>query len=100
MATGHEPEGLFRAAVEVAATAGPVVAETQLRIRLKKGITPGYGWFDQTTIALVLVALDGVAAGAGVPVEKLNMLSHMAGPPFLVGNADGHGGPSPRWCRR
>ena len=57
VATGHEPEGLSRAAVEVAATAGPVVAETQLRIRLRTGIKAGYGWFDQTTIALVQVAL-------------------------------------------
>jgi hypothetical protein len=91
VATGHEPEGLFRAAVEVAATAGPVVAETQLRTRLKTGISAKHGWYDQTTIALVQVALDGVAAGAGVSVEKLNMLAHMAGPPFLVGVGDGYG---------
>lgn len=92
VATGHEPEGLFRAAVEVAATAGPVVAETQLRTRLKTGISAKHGWFDQTTIALVQVALNGVAPGAGVDVAELNMLTHMAGPPFLVGNAaDGHG---------
>ncbi len=93
VATGHEPEGLFRAAVEVAVTAGPVMAELQLRLRLIAGIAPGaHAWFDQVTIALVRVALAGVAAGAGVAPETLNMLAHMAGPPFLVGNAeDGHG---------
>jgi hypothetical protein len=93
VATGHEPEGLFRAAVEVAVTAGPAVAEHQLRLRLAAGIAPGaHAWFDQVTIALVRVALAGVAVGAGVAAETLNMLAHMAGPPFLVGNAeDGHG---------
>ncbi len=95
VATGHEPEGVFRAAVEVASTGGatgPVTAETQLRTRLKAGVSPKHGWFDEVTIAGVQVALDGVAPGAGVPVEKLNQLAHMVGPPFLVGNADdGHG---------
>jgi hypothetical protein len=92
VATGHEPEGLFRAAVEVAATAGPPTAEAQLRTRLTMGVTAGHAWFDEIIVAGIGVALDGVAAGAGVPAEKLNMLAHMVGPPFLVGNSeDGHG---------
>ena len=94
VATGHEPEGLFRAAVEVAATAGPAAAEHQLRLRLAAGMAgdAAHAWFDQVTIAFVRVALAGIAVGAGVPAERLNMLAHMAGPPFLVGNAeDGHG---------
>jgi hypothetical protein len=92
VATGHEPEGLFRAAVEVAATAGPAVAEAQLRTRLATGVTAGHAWFDEIIVAAITVALQGVALGTGVPAEKLNMLAHMVGPPFLVGNAeDGHG---------
>lgn len=92
VATGHEPEGLFRAAVEVAATAGPVVAETQLRARLAAGVSARHPWFDEIIMAGVTVALQGVAPGTGVPAEKLNMLAHMVGPPFLVGNSeDGHG---------
>lgn len=92
VATGHEPEGLVRAAVEVAATSGPAVAETQLRTRLGTGVTPGHEWFDEIIVAAITVALNGIAPGAGVPAEKLNMLAHMVGPPFLVGNSeDGHG---------
>ncbi len=92
VATGHEPEGLFRAAVELAATAGPAVAETQLRTRLATGVTAGHEWFDEIIVAGITVALAGVAPGTGVPAEKLNMLAHMVGPPFLVGNSeDGHG---------
>jgi hypothetical protein len=92
VATGHEPDGLFRAAVEVAATAGPPVAEAQLRTRLATGVTAGHEWFDEIIVAGIKVAVDGIALGSGVPVEKLNMLAHMVGPPFLVGNSeDGHG---------
>jgi hypothetical protein len=92
VATGHEPEGLFRAAVEVAATAGPPAAEAQLRTRLTMGVTAGHEWFDEIIVAAINVALTGVALGSGVPAEKLNMLGHMVGPPFLVGNSeDGHG---------
>ncbi len=92
VATGHEPEGLFRAAVEVAATAGPPVAEAQLRARLAMGVTADHEWFDEIIVAAIGVALAGVAPGSGVPAEKLNMLAHMVGPPFLVGNSeDGHG---------
>ena len=92
VATGHEPEGLFRAAVEVASTAGPPVAEAQLRTRLATGVTAGHEWFDEIIVAAITVALAGVAPGSGVGAEKLNMLAHMVGPPFLVGNSeDGHG---------
>lgn len=91
VATGHEPEGLFRAAVELAATAGPPVAEAQLRTRLATGVTAGHAWFDEIIVAAITVALSGVAPGSGVPAERLNMLAHMVGPPFLVGNSeDGH----------
>lgn len=91
VATGHEPTGLFRAAVEVAA-ADPKNAETQLRNRLLLGVTPDHLWFDDVIVAAIRVALAGVAPGSGVPAEKLNMLAHMVDPPFLVGNAeDGHG---------
>jgi len=90
--TGHEPEGLFRAAVEVAVGPGPVAAENALRARQTAGASARHGWFDQVIMAAVHVALTGVAPGTGVPAEKLNMLAHMVGPPFLVGNAeDGHG---------
>lgn len=90
--TGHEPEGLFRAAVEVAVGSGPVAAENALRTRQGAGVSARHGWFDQVIISGVNVALAGIAPGAGVPAEKLNMLAHMVGPPFLVGNAeDGHG---------
>ena len=67
VATGHEPEGLFRAAVEVAATAGEPAAEAQLRTRLTMGVTAGHEWFDEIIVAGIGVALDGVALGAGVP---------------------------------
>ncbi|MFV0457765.1 MAG: hypothetical protein ACK5MT_03200 [Actinomycetales bacterium] len=92
VATGHEPEGLFRSAVEVAAASGPVVAETQLRTRLAAGADPGHGWFDQVIVSAITVGLAGVGPGTGVPIDRLNRLAHMVGPPFLVGNSeDGHG---------
>ena len=90
--TGHEPEGLFRSAVELAVGSGPVAAENALRTRLAAGASARHGWFDQVIMAGVGVALAGIAPGAGVPAERLNMLAHMVGPPFLVGNSeDGHG---------
>ena len=92
VATGHEPEGLFRAAVEVAATAGRPVAEAQLRTRLATGVTRRARVVRRDHRGRDHVALAGVAPGSGVPAEKLNMLAHMVGPPFLVGNSeDGHG---------
>jgi hypothetical protein len=91
VASGHEPEGLFRAAVEVAATAGPIVAETHLRTRLAAGISPRHPWWDEITIAFVNVALDGVAPGTGVGAERLNALAHMSGIPFLARWPGGYG---------
>lgn len=84
-ATGREPEGLLRAAVEVAATAGPVVAANQLRTRLAAG---GTGWYDEVTLLFVRIAMDGVAVGAAVDMTKLNTLTHMSGYVFLAGWID------------
>jgi hypothetical protein len=84
VATGHEPEGMMRAAVEVAALSGPVVAANQLRTRLAAGVDPGHLWYDEITIAFVQEALDGVAAGAGVDLQRLNTLAWMAEVPFLA----------------
>ena len=84
VASGHEPEGLFRAAVEVAATAGPVVAENQLRIRLAAGHSSSDPWWDEVTLALVKVALTGVAVGAGIDAGRLNIFANLAEIPFLA----------------
>jgi hypothetical protein len=81
VATGTEPTGLMRAAVEVAA-ADPVVAERQLRLRLGRGAA--HGWWGESTLALVRVALDGVAPGTAVDLNRLNSLAHLADYPFLV----------------
>ncbi|MGH9215139.1 MAG: hypothetical protein ACRDZS_02705 [Acidimicrobiales bacterium] len=83
VATGHEPTGLFRAAVELAAT-DPLVAERQLRARLAAGVSAARGWWSECTAALVAVALDGVAPGAGVDVGRLNMMAHLSETPFLA----------------
>jgi hypothetical protein len=84
VATGHEPEGVMVAAVEVAATAGPLVAETQLRTRQAAGIDPGHGWYDEFTMVLVNLGLQGVAPGTGVDVQRLNTLAHLSQIPFLA----------------
>jgi hypothetical protein len=81
VATGTEPTGLMRAAVEVAAT-DPIVAERQLRIRL--GRPAAHGWWGECTLAMVRVALDGVAPGTAVDMNRLNALAHLADFPFLV----------------
>ena len=81
VATGTEPTGLMRAAVEVAAT-DPVVAERQLRIRL--GRPAAHGWWGECTLAMVRTALDGVAPGTPVDINRLNSLAHLAEFPFLV----------------
>ncbi len=83
VATGHEPEGEMRAAVEVIGTAGPVVAETQLRARQAAGVDAAHGWYDEMTMVLVNMALDGVAVGAGVDLQRVNTLAWMAETPFL-----------------
>ena len=84
VASGHEPEGVMVAAVEVAATAGPVVAETQLRTRQAAGVDAAHGWYDEFTMVLVNLGLAGVAAGAGVDVQRLNTLAHLSQIPFLA----------------
>ena len=93
VATGHEPEGLFRAAVEVAATAGPAGGrDPDADPAGHWGSPPDTSGSTRSSWPAIGVALDGVAPGSGVPAEKLNMLAHMVGPPFLVGNSeDGHG---------
>lgn len=83
-ATGRDPIGVLRAAVEVAATAGPVVAETQLRLRLTRPATARGEWWDQCTLALVNVALAGVAPGSGVDITRLNELANLAIIPFTA----------------
>jgi|GEM_PF-861625 len=80
VATGKEPEGLLRAAVEVAAV-NPVVAANQLRTRSL--IPPRDAWYDPVTLALVKEALDGVAPGAAVDIVKVNQLATMA-PDFFL----------------
>lgn len=82
LATGHDPIGVFRAAVEVAATAGPVVAEMQLRVRGKRAVTAE--WWDETTLSLVATALHGVGFASGVDIMRLNTLSNLAHIPFLA----------------
>ena len=76
IATGREPEGVMRAAVEVAATNSPIVAANQLRIRQGRPSTTN--WFDPVTLAFVNEALNGVTVGAGVDIVRINKLAHMA----------------------
>jgi hypothetical protein len=82
VATGIEPEGLFTAAVEVAALSSPATAETLLRSRLGRPADPG-DWWDTCTRALVTVALRPIGVGAGISAERLNGFAHLAGTPFL-----------------
>ena len=79
---GHEPEGVMVAAVEVAATYNPMVAEMLLRARLG---APGGGdaWWDECTLVMVALALDGVAPFSGIDVARVNALAHTAEIPFL-----------------
>ena len=78
---GHEPEGVMVAAVEVAATYGPVVAEMLLRARLgAPGVDP---WWDECTLVMVALALDGVAPFAGIDIARVNAIAHTAEIPFL-----------------
>jgi hypothetical protein len=84
VATGIEPEGLFTAAVEVAALSSPTTAETLLRNRLARPAAAG-DWWDTCTRALVTVALRPIAVGAGITAERLNGFAHLAGIPFLGG---------------
>jgi hypothetical protein len=80
VATGKEPEGLLRAAVEVAAV-DPIVAANQLRTRSL--IAPRDAWYDPVTLALVREAISGVAPGAPIDIVKLNQLANIAADFFL-----------------
>ena len=91
IATGHEPEGLLRAVVEVIATLDKFKAESQLRIRQAAGKSSSDPWWDEMTLAAVNVALDGVAVGAGVDHNRILALSHMVGVPFLARWAGSYG---------
>ncbi len=82
VATGIEPEGLFTAAVEVAALSSPATAETLLRSRLARPADPS-DWWDTCTRALVTVALRPIGVGAGISAERLNGFAHLADTPFL-----------------
>jgi hypothetical protein len=88
VATGREAEGVMRAAVEVAATMGPVgpqVAEALLRARLAGGqLYGGDPWWEEHTLAAVRTALKGVAPGSGVSIARVNQLAHVVGIPFVA----------------
>lgn len=81
VAEGREPEGVMRAAVEIAVTNSPVVAANQLRIHQGRRVVDA--WYDPVTLAFINAALDGVAVGAGIDIVKVNKLAHMADP-FLL----------------
>jgi hypothetical protein len=81
IASGKEPEGVMRSAVELAAI-DPVAAANQLNIRKAKGAPPD-DWWQVITLAFVEIALDGVAAGGPVNIGKLQILSEMVGTAFL-----------------
>src|SRR5256885_733611 len=70
VSTGHEPPGLFRAAVEVAVTPGPFTAEALLRQRLAAGASSSDPWWDQCVLVLVNAALAPIAPGAGIGAER------------------------------
>jgi hypothetical protein len=84
VAAGVEPAGMLRAAVEVAATNGPLAAEFLLRYRLTRGVLASDPWWGECTLAMINVALSGIAPGAGVPAERLNTIVHFADIPFLA----------------
>ncbi len=79
-ATGREPEGVMRSAVELASV-DPKVAANQLRIR--QGVAAKDTWYDPVTLIFVKAALDGVPPGGGIDIVRVNQLSHMA-PHFLL----------------
>jgi hypothetical protein len=86
---GVEPEGVLRAAVEVAATSGSIVAETMLRTRLAMPARPA-DWYDIVTRMMIGIVLPAVA-GTGVDVVRLNEAANVAEVPFLVR------WPEPKW---
>ena len=81
--SGHEPEGVLRAAVEVGAV-NRVTAETLLRTRLAMAAVPN-DWYDIITRLLVGLALPPVAVPpAGVDLQRVNELANVAEIPFLA----------------
>lgn len=74
---GREPEGVMRAAVQVAVTSTAVNAANQLELR-KLHDEPG--WYDYVTKVFVENALAGVAPGSGIDIVKVNKLSHLSDP--------------------
>ncbi|SEW51365.1 eCIS core domain-containing protein [Chitinophaga arvensicola] len=82
IAEGMEAEGVMRAAVEIAAK-DPKNATAQLNNRLAfVPATPG--WWNDCTVGMVKVALDGVGVG-NVSLARLQELAEVARFPFLAG---------------
>ena len=79
---GLEPEGVLRAAVEVASISGVVPAETMLRTRWAMPANPA-SWYDRITRIMVGIVLPPVA-GSGVDLFLLNEAANTAQVPFLV----------------
>ena len=80
VATGREPEGLMRAAVELAAIS-PIVTANQLRLR---NLVPAKdNWYDPVTLIFVREALNGVPPGGPIDIVKVNQLAAMA-PHFFL----------------
>jgi hypothetical protein len=79
---GIEPEGVLRAAVEVAAVSGVFMAETMLRTRIAMPAAPGH-WYDTITRMMVTIVLPH-AVGSGVDLYRLNEAANVAHVPFLV----------------
>jgi hypothetical protein len=83
--SGLEPEGVLRAAVEVAVLPPPggrVPAEAMLRTRLLMPSKPG-NWYDIITRLMVSQVLP-VAWGSGVDLHLLNEAANVAEVPFLI----------------
>ncbi|TCO80402.1 uncharacterized protein DUF4157 [Plasticicumulans lactativorans] len=81
---GLEPEGVLRAAVEVAATVNTVTAETMLRTRLALPARPTH-WYDIITRLMVGIVLPPVhVPPTGVDLHLLNEAANTAEIPFLV----------------
>ena len=89
IASGKEPEGVLRSAIELAAT-DPKTATAQLRARKAKG-APAGDWWQEVTVAFVEMALDGVAPAANVDLGRLHTLVQMVGTVFLSGWPDDFG---------
>ncbi|HEX5703555.1 MAG TPA: DUF4157 domain-containing protein [Pyrinomonadaceae bacterium] len=82
--TGLEPEGVLRAAVEIAATISPGMAELTLRSRMMMPARPLH-WYDIITRMLVPLVLPAPALPpTGVNIELVNEMANVAQVPFLV----------------